>query len=384
MPWKERNSVTERLSLVRRYLRGERVTDLAHEFGISRKTAYKFIERYNQFGESGLLDQSRRPKNCHTTPDEVKKLVLRLRLEHLTWGPDKLKEVLEEREKGVRIPAASTIGALLKAEGLVQSRPGRRRRTGSAAGPLEDSSAPNDVWTADHKGQFRLGNGNYCYPLTICDHYSRFLIACEGLRSTSTEEALPVFEASFKKYGLPKAIRSDNGTPFASTGLLGLSRLSVWALRLGIDIQRIEPGHPEQNGRHERLHLTLKQDTIRPAASTSLQQQERFDSFADIYNHQRPHQALDMSTPADVYSPSASPFPEELPPADYRLEDDYRKVQDCGKISLCRSKHSVYLSLALAGEYVGLREVEPSRWRISFLHLELGHYDEATRRFDAN
>jgi putative transposase len=382
MPWKESDTMTERAKFVLRAESGERMTDLCKEFGISRKTGYKFLERFKKLGLVGLRDEERGPANIPwRTPEATQQLILGFKKKHPTWGAKKLKSELEKQHPGVRIPARSTIGALLDKHGLVKHRKPRRRATTSLA-PLTPGLFSNDVWCADFKGEFRLGNRRYCYPLTITDHSSRYLIACEGLENTRGEGAYPVFERAFKTYGLPKAIRTDNGSPFASTGLKGLTKLSVWWLRLGIELQRIEPGHPEQNGRHERFHLTLKTDTTRPPAVTFLQQQERFDRFIAVYNHERPHESLDMKHPADFYEPSEQTYREVLDELEYPHHDTTRKISSDGHMSLWGARKRCYVTQALAGERVGLREVKQNRWLVSFLTLDLGHVDAKTFRFE--
>ena len=383
MPWKVSAVVNERMRFVVRLESGDRMSDLCRELGISRKTGYKFWERYQELGAEGLCDQSRRPERvANRTSEAIRQLIVNLRKERPTWGPKKLKNELERRHGGVRIPAASTIGELLSREGLVKRRKRRRRREATYSSERLGSEAPNDIWSADFKGEFRLRNQQYCYPLTISDHFSRYLLGCESLESTEGYGAKAVFEATFRKYGLPRVIRTDNGSPFASTGLLGLTRLSVWWLRLGIDLEHIEPGHPEQNGRHERLHLTLKQEATRPAAENHLQQQECFDHFQEQYNDQRPHEALGMKRPAEVYRPSARSYPETLPEDDYPLHDDTRVVHECGHIRLWKRHQTCYLSSALAGQRVGVREEENDRWLISFRHVDLGHYEVEKGRFE--
>jgi transposase InsO family protein len=375
MPWKVSEIVNERMRFVTRLEDGERMTDLCKEFGISRKTGYKFWNRYQIGGPDALFDEPRRPAfHPGTTPDAIRQLVVDCRLKHPTWGPRKLKAVLQQKYPDLNIPAKSTIGDILKRRGLVKPRRGRRRRKACPTS-LTGSEAPNQIWCADFKGEFRLGNRKLCYPLTISDHYSRYLLACEGLDGTKTPPVKAVFEATFRKYGMPAIIRTDNGTPFASTGLAGLTRLSVWWLRLGIILERILPGHPEQNGRHERLHLTLKQDTIRPAAHNFMQQQAKFDHFQDEYNQARPHESLQMRRPIEVYTTSCKRFPESLPVPEYPLHDMTRRVHKSGHINFGRKK-TCYISAALAGELIGLREVREHYWLVSFLDRKLGHIDE--------
>jgi len=351
------------------------MTDLCKEFGISRKTGHKIWKRYQEAGPSALLDQSRAPHLIpHRTRPEIKEVVLAAKKEHPTWGPKKLRAWLEPRNPGLKIPAPSTIGEILKLEGLVRSR--KQRRRGSAKPtPLSTPSAPNELWCADFKGQFRLGSGSYCYPLTITDAYSRYLIACVALEGTKAGPAQAVFEEAFEEHGLPKLIRTDNGVPFATNGLAGLSELSAWWMRLGVKPERIEPGHPEQNGQHERFHLTLKRETTRPAGENMLQQQERFDRFREEFNQERPHEALGQRSPATVYKPSDRSYEDALKEPDYSLHDVVARVCATGSVYLHRKK-AFYISKALAGQHLGLRELEDGRWLVHFMDLELGHLVE--------
>jgi transposase InsO family protein len=272
----------------------------------------------------------------------------------------------------IKIPAISTIHAVLDRNGLVrhQGRP-RRRAQGT---PLCEGAAPNDLWCVDFKGEFRLGNGQYCYPLTVTDHASRYLLLCEALESTREDPALAAFAHLFRERGLPEAIRSDNGVPFASpNALFGLSRLSVWWLRLGIQIERIKPGRPQQNGRHERMHLTLKKETTRPPGMNALQQQAHFDAFIREFNTERPHEALDMRCPAELYTPSPRPHDGGLPELDYPLHDRAYLVTACGRV--CMHRNKINISTVLAGQKVGLKEVDDGIWLVSFMHYDLGHID---------
>ena len=279
MPWRECKRMDERLRFVARLLEGEKMAALCREFGISRPTGYKVFNRYKDLGLEGLLDRTRRPyRHANRLPFQVERTIVTLRQEHPTWGAVKIREKLIRDFPMVPTPAKSTVHAVLDRHGLIEPR--RRRRHKAEGTPLSSTSSPNGLWCADFKGEFRLGNRRYCYPLTISDYSSRFLLACEGLESTQSTFAFAVFERVFKEYGLPQAIRTDNGVPFASpNALFGLSRLSVWWLRLGINLERIKPGHPQQNGRHERLHLTLKKEATRPPSYNFLQQQLRFDEF---------------------------------------------------------------------------------------------------------
>jgi putative transposase len=371
------------MEFVRRWLDGERVVDLCREFGISRKTAYKMRARYEQQGPRGLFDQPRiRKAQGKMTPPAVEKVILAVRQKHPTWGGRKIIAWLRAREVGFKIPSASTIGEILKRNHVPLRR--MRRQTYIVQGArLREATAPNDVWCADFKGQFKLGNGSYCYPLTITDRFSRLIIRCEALESTACAPARLVFDQAFREYGLPNVIRTDNGAPFAGRGLFALTRLSVRWLRLGIWPERIAPSHPEQNGQHERMHLVLKQETTRPAGATLLQQQERFDRFVDVYNNERPHEALGQIPPTTVYARSPRAFPEKVQDPEYPLHDQTYRVQSTGLLWLAR-KHTFLLTKALGGERVGVREIGDGRWLVSFMHLDLGHYDYRTKQFEAN
>jgi transposase InsO family protein len=381
MPWKESHPVEQRMRFVVRLRDGEPMAELCREFGISRKTGYKFWERYKEAGATGLLDESRAPDVIpHRTKPEVCQALVAARKAHPTWGGRKLKAWLNDKEPGIQWPVASTISTILKREGLVTERRRRPRGARPFGQPLTQGSAPNDVWCADYKGQFRVGTGQYCFPLTASDLASRFLVALEALEGTDEEGAREGFSAAFREYGLPSVIRTDNGSPFASQALANLTRLSAWWLRLGIKHERIEPGHPEQNGQHERMHRTLKAETTRPAGKNFLQQQERFDGFREEYNTERPHEALGDRPPARVYEASTRPFPEKLSEPTYPLHDDVLLVGKGGHIRLPRARH-VFLTTALAGELVGLREMDDGRWLVSFVSLDLGAYDPKAGRF---
>lgn len=285
------------------------MTDLCEEFGISRQTGHRIWSRFQEKGPDALLDQSRAPKRIpHRTPQELRELVVQAKKKHPTWGPKKLYAWLSEQHRGVAVPAGSTIGEILKQEGLVKSRPRRQRFKATGTG-RDVPTAPNQLWCADFKGQFRLGNGSYCYPLTITDAFSRYLIACAALDGTSCGPAQTVFEDAFETYGVPAAIRTDNGVPFASRGLAGLTELSAWWKRLQIRIERIEPGHPEQNGQHERMHLTLKTETTRPASGNMLQQQERFDVFVEHSTRSALTRPLGSAHPRPCSSRPNAPTP---------------------------------------------------------------------------
>jgi len=369
----------ERLRFVARLLEGEKMAGLCREFGISRPTGYKIFNRYRDLGFEGLLDRSRRPyRHANRLPFQVERTIVTLRQEHPTWGAVKIREKLLRDYPMVPAPAKSTVHAVLDRHGLVEQR--KRRRYKAEGTPLSCTSSPNGLWCADFKGEFMLGNRRYCYPLTVSDYSSRYLLACEGLESTQSTFAFAVFERVFKEYGLPQAIRTDNGVPFASpNALFGLSRLSVWWLRLGINLERIKPGHPQQNGRHERLHLTLKKEATKPPSYNFLQQQHRFDDFVEVYNTERPHQALGGRYPAELYTPSARAYRDPDPP-EYPLHDRTVRVTQCGRI--CIGKRKINLSIVFAGQFVGIREVADRIWLVSFLDFDLGYFDEAAARVE--
>jgi putative transposase len=358
---------------------GEKMATLCAEFGISRKTGYKIYERYRDCGVEGLTDRSRRPyRHASQLPMAIEKLIVTLKREYPAWGAPKIRERLRRRWPGVRCPAISTVHAVLDRHGLVTRRgPRRRRATGTA---LTWPDRPNALWCADYKGEFMLADRRYCYPLTITDFATRYLLRCEALSTTQERYAFTVFEQVFKEFGLPAAIRTDNGVPFASpNALYGLSRLSVWWLRLGIQIERIKPGHPEQNGRHERMHLTLKTEATKPAAANFLQQQARFDTFLACFNHERPHQALDMQVPGERYASSPRPY-RSLTDLAYPFHDWTAVVTHCGR--LCFDRRKVNLSQVFAGQQVGVRQVTDRIWLVSFMDYDLGYFDDETCRLE--
>lgn len=376
MPWRA-STVNERTRFVHRLEDGERMMDLCREFGISRKTGYKIRKRYEEEGIEALIDRSRRPYSSPTkTPRLIVELIVDLRLLKPTWGPKKLLWLLKKHYPNVPLPAESTIALILKREGLVKGRK-RRRRATPTVGPLTESTAPNDVWAIDYKGQFKLGNGNYCYPLTLTDQFSRFILLCEALESTKREPAQAALKHVFRAFGVPKVVRSDNGAPFASTGRCGLSRLGVWMMRQGIKLERIEPGHPEQNGRHERMHRTLKQETTRPASGNNLAQQEAFDAFVHEFNNDRPHEALKMRTPAEVYKPSQQEYASKGMPLTYPTHDIETTVKNKGAAYFKPLRKHLFVGEAFAGERIAFREIDAHCWVVNFMDLELGYVDIA-------
>lgn len=372
MPWKESSVMDDRLRFVARLLDREPMSDLCREFGISRKTGYKILSRYREEGAQALTDRSRRPvRYANQLPDQIESRIVSLKREKPHWGARKIRELLVRRLDGdFKIPAISTVHAVLDRHGLVERARRRKRATGT---PLSAGADPNALWCADFKGEFKLGNGRYCYPLTVTDHASRYLLLCEALESTCQDPVLAAFEHLFRERGLPAAIRSDNGVPFASpNALFNLSKLSVWWLRLGIDIERIKPGHPQQNGRHERMHRTLKLETARPPGRNILQQQARFDSFIGEFNEQRPHEALAMKFPSEVYVASERPY-LGLPQLSYPLHDRDAMITACGR--LCMYRKRVNISTVLAGQKVGIKEVDDGIWLVSFMDYDLGYVD---------
>lgn len=375
MPWNEVTLMDERVDFVSDH-RSElfTMTELCERYGISRKTGYKWIGRYADEGVDGLKDRSRAAHECpHRTPERIEGGLLAARRSHPLWGPKKLVAWLAKREPEVAWPAPSTVGGILKRHGLVQER-AKRRRCWHPGKPIVEMAAPNDVWTADFKGEFRMGSGPYCYPLTVADGMSRYLLDCRGRKSVSETGARPVFERLFLDHGLPQQILTDNGQPFSSPGVGGLSKLSVWWVRLGIQLVRIERGHPEQNGRHERMHRTLKAATARPPAATMVGQQRRFNHFRREYNEERPHEALGQQTPATFYRSSERTYPKRLPPMQYPGHFEIRRGGPSGAIYWKGKKP--FIGKVFCGEDLGLEEIDDGIWSVYFGPLLLCRFDE--------
>jgi putative transposase len=375
MPWQETCAMTERLRLIMAVSSGEEtMAEACRQAGISRKTGYKWQARFAAAGVAGLADRSRAPRHRpQTVPATVREAVVARRGQHPTWGPKKLIAALRAAQPTAPWPAPSTVGEILKQAGLVLPRR-RRRRAPPRTHPLAHATAANVVWCADFKGDFRLGDGIRCYPLTISDAHSRFLLRCQALPRTATDRVQPLFAATFREYGLPDVLRTDNGPPFASTGLAGLTPLSVWWIKLGITPERIRPGKPGENGRHERMHRTLKAEGCVPPAPTLRAQQAAFDHFRQEYNTLRPHEALGQRPPAALYTPASRPFPDRLPELTYRTADAVRWVRPNGAIRWHQAE--LYLTPTLSGEPVGLSQVGDGLWQVAFGPLVLGTFHE--------
>jgi transposase InsO family protein len=369
----------EKLRFVFEYEQGHRsMTELCQRYEIARETGYVWIRRYRERGLDGLVEQSRAAwRHGNQTAAEIEQKVLELRQAHMRWGPRKLKRILERDEPGRVWPAASTIGTLLKREGLVVARR-KRRRTAPYSEPLAHADGPNRVWCADFKGWFRTGDGRRIDPLTITDAHSRYLLRCQAVEKTDTARVQAIFEAAFREYGMPEAIRTDNGAPFASSAMAGLSRLAVWWMKLGIVPERIEAGHPEQNGRHERMHRTLKQEVAQPPAANRREQQRAMERFRQEYNQVRPHEALGMQTPAAVYQPSVRSFPVRVREPKYPDAMQVLHVKSQGQFRW--KKQDVFLSEVLWGEPVGLLPLDDRWYTIYFAQFPIARFDSRQLR----
>lgn len=376
MPWMETNPMEQREQFLEDVRRGRMsFSALCAHRQISRKTGYKWVARGAEEGRQGLADRSRAPKHCpHKISAEMATLLCELRLQHDDWGARKLLAVLQRRHPGrTDWPAPSTVCDLLSREGLVRHPKRRRTRPAHPGGGAIHTEAPNDLWTADFKGQFRTG-AVYCYPLTIVDLHARYLLACHSRTTTRTRAAWPVFEWAFREYGLPRAIRTDNGVPFATTSIHGLSHLNVWWMKLGIQHQRITPATPSENGAHERMHRSLKRRAIRPARGSLSAQQRAFNAFRTEYNEERPHETLGMATPASRYTPSPRPYPTRLRDPEYPGHFLVKAITTGGTFRLHR--RVLYLANALTGELVGLDEVDDGVWHIYFGTVLIATLDE--------
>jgi transposase InsO family protein len=376
MPWLETSPVEERIQFIDDAL-SDRFTmsELCARYGISRRIGYKWLARYAEEGKQGLADRSRAPHSCpHKIRPVLADLLCEFRRSHPDWGARKLLKVLRSRHPEIEDwPAASTTADLLARRGLVRRRRHRHTHLHPGVVPIS-TAAPNDLWTAGFKGQFRTGNGVYCCPLTIADQHTRFLLICHGLLSTETLTAKPVFERAFREYGLPLAIRTDNGVPFATQAIHGLSYLNVWWMRLGITHQRIHPGQPHENGAHERMHRTMTRRAIKPVQRNCASQQQSFDAFRTEYNTERPHEALQQETPASRYTISPRTYPSKLPIPEYPLHFLVKKVTDAGTF---RFQHKLlYIANSLVDQHIGLEETDDGIWSIYFNTVLLATLDE--------
>lgn len=381
MPWRDVKPMDEKLLFIADYIRGSTTnfTELCRRYGISRKTGYKWVNRYEVMGMTALEEQSRRPQQSPlSTPYAIQQAIIELRQKgRITPGAKKIQAMLVQQFPNEVIPSHTTIYRILREADLVKPHK-RRHRVMPYAQPFAPVDGPNEVWSVDYKGQMKLGNGQWCYPLTVMDHDSRYLLDCKGLNGTTFKETQQRFIRLFKEHGLPQRIRSDNGVPFASRAAGGLSSLSVWWIRLGVMPERIEPGKPQQNGRHERMHRTLKKATARPPAPSMAAQQKRFDAFIREYNEQRPHESLQQQTPASHYTDSPRAYPDKLLELQY---PDYYKVYKVGHSGVVYSQNGqIYISHLLHGETVGMEEVADGIWDVYFGPIRLGYIDMHDKR----
>lgn len=375
MPWKVTDPMEQRAQFVALHHEGlYTMTELCARFAVSRKTGYKWLERYGSGGLGALNDQSRAHRSVpHVTPPDIQARLLDARRAHPSWGPKKVLALLRARRPEMNLPAASTVGDLFSRSGLTEPRKGCRAHPHPGGSPLV-AEGPNALWSADFKGQFPTGDGVLCYPLTVTDNFSRFLIGCQALPSVRQEGVSPVFTRVFQEFGLPDAIRTDNGSPFATNALGGLSRLSVWWVKLGIKHQRIAPGCPQQNPRHERMHRTLKKETARPPAADHLAQQARFTGWQQEFNFVRPHEALGQRPPASLYAPSPRPLPAQVPAPQYPGHLLVRRVSKAGTFRF--RAHQLFLSDTLMEEDIALEEVDDGVWSIFFYDVLIARLDE--------
>jgi putative transposase len=379
MPWHETDPMDQRCKFVMGYLSGQfEMTELCRSYGISRPTGYKWVERYRGEGAPGLQERSRAPRHCpHQMSQPIAQWLLAERRAHPSWGPRKLLRRFINVHSRSRAPSRAAVAALLHRHGL--SEPRRARRFASTAGrPVAGPRAPNELWTIDYKGEFLMGDHHWCYPLTLRDCVSRYLLACRAHPRISGESTDQCMQRVFTEYGLPDAMHSDNGAPFASTGLAGLSRVSVHWLKLGIRLERSRPACPQDNGAHERMHRTLKAETTRPAAANLRAQQRRFNHFRHEFNHQRPHEALGDDTPAQHYRPSLRPYPCRIEMPQYPGHFQVRSVRSDGSIKWFGKM--LFVSTALSGEPVGLEEIDEGIWSMFFMSHLLGRIDMRTMK----
>jgi transposase InsO family protein len=377
----EESKMVQRMKFVLRTKeKGVTIAEACREFNISRPTGYKWLERYEEEGPDGLNDRSRAPEHIpHKTDERLEEIICALRNQHPKLGPKKLRAWLSREHPGIDWPAPSTIGEILNRNGLIEERT-RRRKTPPATDPLGEADAPNRIWSADFKGQFELQNGRMCFPLTVTDNYSRMILGCRALPSTKGEPVREYFERIFEQRGVPEAIRTDNGAPFASRSARGLSSLSAWWLSIGIDQERIEPREPQKNGRHERMHLTLKDYTARPAAAGMDAQQEAFEKFMTFFNHARPHEAHGQKVPASRYKNASREYSNQENSLSYPECDMERRVTVNGNMHFANTK--IYVSKALCGYRVGLVEADVDVWVIRFANKDVGLFEPGDKSME--
>lgn len=378
MTWKETCLMDEKIKFISAHLSNKfNISELCRRFDISRKTAYKWLNRYDTEGVDGLKDRSKANHVSHNaTPNDIVAQLLEIKHQYPLWGPKKINYYLVKHKPAILWPAISTIGEILKKHGLTKCRK-FRRHVPPYTKPFNECDAPNKVWSADFKGQFRVGEQGYCYPLTITDNYSRFLLMCKGLSRPTGENVKKWFERAFIEYGLPEAIRTDNGTPFSSVSVAGLSELSVWWVKLGITPERIEPGNPQQNGRHERMHRTLKQATANPPKKSFSAQQRAFNNFIEEYNTQRPHEALAGHCPDEFYKVSNREYPFVIPEFEYPNSYYVRRIKSGGILQFCGGQF--FIGEPLAREIVGLEPIDNEIYQIYFHHIKVGIFDARKR-----
>lgn len=374
MPWKVINPMDLKVQFVNDWKSGlSSKADLSQKYGISRPTVYKWLERYERFGIEGLKEQKRAPKNCpHRTSEKIINLVIQEKLKNRKRGPRKILAQLKRRYPEIHFPVKSTLAYWLKKEGLVEPRK-KRKHVPPYAQPFCECQEPNDVWSLDYKGQFYMKNNHVCYPATLSDNFSRYLLDCKALKGPRYAPTRRVMIDAFREYGLPEAIRSDNGTPFAGQCIGGLSRLSIWFIQLGIIPERIKKGCPQENGRHERMHRTLKSDALDQIAKNLKEQQEHFDIFRQDYNNERPHESLNDQTPSQVYKKSNRPYVEHPHPPEYGYDYIVRQVRQSGDIKLMG--RMFFITELLAGQLVGLKEIADDLWQIQYSFYVLGTVD---------
>lgn len=379
MPWAETEPMNEKVKFISAYLdsKEESFQELCDRFNISRKTGYKYVNRYKELGVEGLKECSR-ASHCHPNQisSNVEEAILEVKKKYKNWGAKKILHWLNQERGDCTWPAKSTIEAVLKRHQLIKPSK-RQRRVISYKEPLALCTRPNDIWSIDYKGQFKLGNAQFCYPLTVTDNFSRYLFAVDGAHEISGKQTKKVLSQLFKEFGMPLFIRSDNGSPFASNGLGGLSKVSVWLIKLGITPERIRKGHPEENGRHERMHFTLKQETTQPPKSNLKEQQKCFDHFKLIFNEQRPHEGIQFNRPAKLYTPSERHLPSQLDEVEYDSSFlNTRRIRTNGTMKWLGKE--IFVSETLIGETIGLKPYSEEEWLIHFSHMPIGRFNEKT------